>query len=48
MMKAGATVNEIQARLGHESLATTGRYVAMLQSAENKHADDLAAMLGFE
>lgn len=48
MIEAGATINEIQARLGHESLATTGRYVAMLQSAENRHADTLAAMLGIE
>ena len=46
MIKAGATLNEIQARLGHESLATTGRYARVLTSAENPHADKIAAMLG--
>jgi site-specific recombinase XerD len=48
MEQAGASVSEIQARLGHKSLATTGRYLAQLKQAENKHADTLAAMLGIE
>lgn len=46
MVKAGATLPEIQARLGHESLDTTGRYVKALTSAENPHADALAKLLG--
>lgn len=46
METAGASVSEIQARLGHESLATTGRYLAQLRQAENKHADRLADLLG--
>jgi integrase len=41
---AGAKVSEIQARLGHESLATTGRYLAALRADENPHADALAAL----
>ena len=48
MIKAGATLNEVQDRLGHESLATTGRYARVLTSAENRHADKLASMLGIE
>lgn len=48
MEKAGASVSEIQARLGHESLATTGRYLAQLGQDENKHGDKLAAMLGIK
>lgn len=48
MIKAGATLPELQARLGHESLATTGIYAQALTSAENPHADSLAEMLGFE
>jgi site-specific recombinase XerD len=48
MEKAGASVSEIQARLGHESLATTGTYLAQLGQAENKHADALAALLGIK
>jgi site-specific recombinase XerD len=48
MIQAGATLNEIQARLGHESLATTGRYARVLTSAENPHADKIATMLGIE
>lgn len=43
---AGAKVSEIQAKLGHSSLATTGRYLAALNSAENPYADDLAARFG--
>lgn len=42
----GATVSEIQALLGHSSLATTGRYLAALRSAEDRHADGIAALLG--
>jgi integrase len=46
MEDTGAKVSEIQARLGHESLATTGRYLAALKQAENQHADTLAARFG--
>jgi integrase/recombinase XerC len=44
---AGAKVSDIQARLGHESLNTTGRYLAALRRAENPLADKLASMFGF-
>jgi integrase len=42
MEQVGAKVSEIQARPGHNSLDTTGRYLAALRSAENAHAGDLA------
>lgn len=48
MQKAGATPSQIQARLGHESLATTGRYLGALNQAENEHAETIAAMLGIK
>lgn len=38
MEEAGAKVSEIQARLGHSSLATTGRYLAQLASEKNPYA----------
>jgi integrase len=46
MEDAGAKISEIQARLGHSSLATTGRYLAALRSAENPQAEKVAEMLG--
>jgi integrase/recombinase XerD len=46
MEEAGASISEIQARLGHESLATTGRYLAQLDQDENKYGDLLSSMLG--
>jgi len=48
MEDAGAKVSEIQARLGHSSLATTGRYLAALKRAENRHAEELARLFGFD
>jgi integrase/recombinase XerC len=48
MEKLGLTVSEIQARLGHKSLATTGRYLASLKRAENRKGDELAAAFGIE
>jgi integrase/recombinase XerD len=48
MEEAGASVSEIQMRLGHESLATTGRYLAVLNQAKNKYSDALAALFGIE
>jgi len=46
MEQAGAKVSEVQSRLGHASLATTGRYLAALASAENQHADAIGEMFG--
>ena len=46
MEDAGAKVSDIQARLGHESLATTGRYLSALKQADNQHADTLASLFG--
>ena len=48
MEDAGAKVSDIQARLGHESLATTGRYLAALRRADNPLADKLASMFGLQ
>jgi len=48
MEDAGAKVSDIQARLGHASLATTGRYLAALRAAENEHAGAVAGLLGLE
>lgn len=48
MEHVGAKVSDIQARLGHNSLDTTGRYLAALRSADNAHADDLAALFGVQ
>lgn len=48
MEDLGAKVSEIQARLGHESLATTGRYLAALKQSENQYADKLASKFGLE
>jgi integrase len=46
MEDAGAKVSDIQAKLGHSSLAITGRYLAALKQAENEHADLLAGLFG--
>jgi integrase/recombinase XerC len=48
MEDAGAKVSEIQGRLGHSSLQTTGRYLAALRAAENPHAERVAELLGLE
>ncbi len=48
MEDAGAKVSVIQARLGHTSLATTGRYLAALRQAENEHAEALSTLFGIE
>lgn len=44
----GVPVNEIQAKLGHKSLATTGRYLAALKQAEKPYAEKLSAHLGIK
>ncbi len=46
MEDSGAKVSDIQGRLGHSSLATTGRYLQALRAAENPQAVALAALLG--
>jgi integrase/recombinase XerC len=48
MEQLGASISEIQARLGHKSLATTGRYLASLRRAENRKAEELATLFGIE
>jgi site-specific recombinase XerD len=48
MAAAGAPVAEIQARLGHASLATTGRYLASLKQAENPYSDKVVEMFGLK
>lgn len=44
MEKAKAPISEIQHRLGHESLQTTGQYLKQLRSSDNPHADALDEM----
>lgn len=46
MQEVGAPVNVIQKRLGHASLATTGRYMEALSKDENPYAEQLAAHYG--
>lgn len=46
MEKAGAKASDIQARLGHNDLATTGIYLAQLRREENIYAPAVAAQLG--
>lgn len=48
MEKSGATISEIQQRLGHASAATTSIYLAALRSDENPHGDKLADLFGVE
>ena len=45
---AGAKVSEIQARLGHADLGTTGRYLAQLRSGENPHLARLSHLYGLD
>lgn len=42
MRRAGAKDSEVQVRLGHSSLATTGRYLAQLEQADNPYGERLA------
>jgi integrase len=48
MEDSGAKVSEIQARLGHESLQTTGKYLAALRKADNPYCDLLDTLFGAE
>jgi|GEM_PF-5823788 len=45
-LKAGASVEEVRARLGHESLATTQRYVSTMDNQQNRLASKLSEILG--
>ena len=46
MEQSGARVSEIQARLGHASIQTTGRYLQALASDRNPYAPALEQRLG--
>ena len=46
MEKAGASLTDIQARLGHASAKTTADYLNALKSADNPFVDRLEALLG--
>jgi integrase len=46
MNRIGAPITAIQARLGHNNLATTSIYLPALQSADNPYAEQLAAAFG--
>ena len=46
MEKAGASLTDIQARLGHASAKTTADYLNALKSADNPYVDRLEALLG--
>jgi integrase len=48
MEDAGAKVSDIQAKLGHTNLATTGKYLTALKKAENQHSEALAKLFGLE
>ena len=48
MDDAGASLTQIQRRLGHTSPATTGLYMVELRRAENTYAEEIARMLGVE
>lgn len=44
--EAGATASDIQAMLGHKSLATTGRYLAHFKRSKNKVGAKLESLFG--
>lgn len=46
MERAGASLTDIQDRLGHANAATTGRYMHALHDAENRYADTLESLYG--
>lgn len=48
MIEAGATLPELQDRLGHASLATTGLYAKVFTGARNPHGEKLAQLFGVE
>jgi len=46
MERAGASLSDIGARLGHANLKTTSDYMVRLHSSENKYAGALEKMFG--
>ncbi|HEU5098162.1 MAG TPA: tyrosine-type recombinase/integrase [Roseiflexaceae bacterium] len=46
MEEVGAKMSDIQARLGHSSLATTGAYLTALRQSENPCGDAVAELFG--
>ena len=44
-LEAGASVEEVRARLGHQSLATTQQYVSSMRNEKNRLASTLDKML---
>lgn len=48
MKEVGAPMDVIQKRLGHASLATTGRYMDALNKDDNPYAEQLAAHYGIK
>lgn len=46
MEESGASLSEIQHRLGHTDASTTSIYLQAMRSDENKYADDIVAKLG--
>lgn len=48
MQETGASVTDIQHRLGHSNVATTGRYLQQLKSAVNIHVSALLDSLGID
>ena len=48
MNKSGAKITDIQEKLGHSNVATTGKYLQQLNSAENEHASKMLDYLGIE
>jgi len=48
MMRSGASITDLQQRLGHESVRTTQIYAAELESDINPHAEKLTARFGIK
>lgn len=46
MEQSGAKLTDIQARLGHSNVATTGIYMQALHASENVYADAVSALFG--
>ena len=48
MLEKGASLREIQSKLLHSSIATTGGYVDKLQSSKNEYAGKLSELFGIK
>jgi integrase len=46
MEQAGASISEIQRRLGHENATTTRLYLGRLHASENPYASTLDDLFG--